>query len=188
MKNLKTNRLTRLGLLVAITVILAATPLGYIPAGALSFTIMVLPVVVAGVTMGLQGGIITGLAFGITSLIKAPSEALGQLIISYSGLFTVMVCVLPRFLVGAFSGLCGAYLAKKERVSVWAYALCGTVASVINTVFFLGLIYIFCSSLVEGAFGAAIWASVSIGGVVEAIANGVLSMLILKGLTSARIK
>ena len=44
MKSTKTTYLVRIALLMAITIVLAATPLGYIPAGVLSFTIMVLPV------------------------------------------------------------------------------------------------------------------------------------------------
>lgn len=77
MRNTKTAYLVRLALLMAITILLAATPLGYIPAGALSFTIMVLPVAVGGVLMGLPAGLILGLAFGVTSFLKAPTEALG---------------------------------------------------------------------------------------------------------------
>ena len=48
MKSTKTTYLVRIALLMAITIVLAATPLGYIPAGVLSFTIMVLPVGDAG--------------------------------------------------------------------------------------------------------------------------------------------
>lgn len=52
MKSTKTTYLVRIALLMAITIVLAATPLGYIPAGVLSFTIMVLPVAIGGVLMG----------------------------------------------------------------------------------------------------------------------------------------
>ena len=51
MKSTKTTYLVRIALLMAITIVLAATPLGYIPAGVLSFTIMVLPVAIGGVLM-----------------------------------------------------------------------------------------------------------------------------------------
>ena len=46
---------------------------GYIPAGVLSFTIMVLPVAIGGVLMGTPAGLILGLTFGVTSFIKAPT-------------------------------------------------------------------------------------------------------------------
>ena len=57
MNNKKISSLTRTALLAAITVLLAATPLGYIPAGVLSFTIMVLPVAIAGGTLDLGGAL-----------------------------------------------------------------------------------------------------------------------------------
>lgn len=178
MKNSKTVKLTRLALLMAITVILAATPLGYIPAGALSFTIMVLPVAVGGALMGVPAGLILGLTFGLTSLMKAPSEALGQLIISYSTLFTVIVCVLPRVAVGLFAGFMGKIMEKSNKKSPLMFAICGGGASIVNTVLFLGLIYIFCRPLIEGAFGVAIWSSVAVGGIVEMFANAFLTMII----------
>ena len=46
--------------------------------------------------MGTPAGLILGLTFGVTSFIKAPTEALGPLILSYSGLFTAFVCIVPR--------------------------------------------------------------------------------------------
>ena len=58
MKSTKTTYLVRIALLMAITIVLAATPLGYIPAGVLSFTIMVLPVAIGGVLMGTPAGLI----------------------------------------------------------------------------------------------------------------------------------
>ena len=65
MKSTKTTYLVRIALLMAITIVLAATPLGYIPAGVLSFTIMVLPVAIGGVLMGTPAGLILGLTFGV---------------------------------------------------------------------------------------------------------------------------
>ena len=118
MKSTKTTYLVRIALLMAITIVLAATPLGYIPAGVLSFTIMVLPVAIGGVLMGTPAGLILGLTFGVTSFIKAPTEALGQLILSYSGLFTAFVCIVPRVCVGLFAGL--MHNVMKGRLAVSA--------------------------------------------------------------------
>ena len=182
MKNTKTTRLVRIALLMAITIVLAATPLGYIPAGVLSFTIMVLPVAVGGVLMGMPAGLILGLTFGVTSFLKAPTEALGQLILSYSGLFTAFVCIVPRVCVGLFAGLMHNVMKSREKRPVWVYLLTGGGASFVNTVLFVGLIYGFCHGLVENAFGLAIWSSTLFGGVVEMTANAVLTMGIAKAL------
>lgn len=182
MRNNKTAYLVRLALMMAITILLAATPLGYIPAGALSFTIMVLPVAVGGVLMGLPAGLILGLTFGVTSFLKAPTEALGQLVLSYSGLFTAFVCIAPRVCVGLFAGLMHKAALRGERRPAWLYLIAGGGASLVNTALFVGLIYVFCHALVENAFGLAIWSSTLLGGVVEMAANAVLTMAVAKAL------
>lgn len=182
MKSTKTTALVRIGLLMAITILLAATPLGYIPAGPLSFTIMVLPVAVGGVLLGLPAGLVLGLTFGLTSLAKAPTEALGQLILGYSGLFTAFVCVVPRVCVGLFAGWMHGVLQKKKARPAWLYLLAGGGASFVNTALFVGLIYVFCHGLVENAFGLAIWSSTLLGGAVEMAANAVLTMAAAKAL------
>lgn len=182
MKNTKTAHLVRIALLMAITIVLAATPLGYIPAGALSFTIMVLPVAVGGVLLGMPAGLILGLTFGITSFIKAPTEALGQLVLSYSGLFTAFVCIAPRVCVGLFAGLVHKLTQRRAKRPAWMYLIAGGGASFVNTALFVGLLYVFCRPLIDGAFGVAIWSSTLLGGVVEMIANAVLTMVIAKAL------
>ena len=167
MKSTKTTYLVRIALLMAITIVLAATPLGYIPAGVLSFTIMVLPVAIGGVLMGTPAGLILGLTFGVTSFIKAPTEALGQLILSYSGLFT---------------GLMHNVMKGRQKQPAWLYLLAGGGSSFVNTALFVGMIYLFCHGIVENAFGLAIWSSTLLGGVVEMAANAVLTMAIAKAL------
>ena len=143
---------------------------------------MVLPVAIGGILLDIPSGIILGLAFGLTSFMKAPSEALGQIIISYSGIFAFIVCVVPRVCVGLFAGIMGSFIRKREKKSPILYLVCGAGSSLINTVFFMGLIYIFCQGLIEGAFGIAIWSSVAVGGVVELVCNGFLTFAIAKAL------
>lgn len=180
MKNNKTTKLVRLALLVAVTILLAATPLGYIyiPVIGLSLTIMALPVVLGGVLLGMPAGLILGLTFGITSFIKAPSEALGQLLLGYSPWLTAMICIVPRILIGAAAGAFGKLTLKHDNIIM--YSLSGLVCSLINTAGFVGLIYIFCHELVEGAFGVLVWSTTAIGGLGEAVLAAVLCALIIK--------
>lgn len=182
MKNIKTASLVRIALLMAVTVLLAATPLGYIyiPVIGLSYTIMVLPVAVGGVLMGIPTGLLLGLTFGITSLIKAPTEALGQLLLGYSPLVTVIICIVPRVLIGLVAGLFGKWTAKNDNIAL--YAVAGCACSLTNTLLFVGLVYIFCHSLVEGAFGVLVWSSTLIGGLGEAVLAALLCALVLKPL------
>lgn len=185
MNNAKISALTKTALLAAITVLLAATPLGYIPAGALSFTIMVLPVAIAGGTLDLSGALVCGLAFGVTSFFKAPGEALGQLILAHSGIMTAVICIVPRVCVGLFAGFAGRFVRKRKSAA--GYFFLGLGSSMVNTALFLGLLYIFCGQLVSGAFGVAIWSTTLAGGAVEAAANGILCAALLKALEKAHI-
>ena len=182
MKNTKTTSLVRIALLMAITIVLAATPLGYIPAGPLSFTIMVLPVAIGGVMLDKNAGLILGLTFGITSLISAPTQAMGQLLLAQSGILTAAICIVPRVLVGFVSGLFHKIHLKNGKRPLWVYLAAGGAASFTNTALFLGLIYIFSHTLIEGAFGIAIWSSLLVGGVMELAANAFFTMVIAKAL------
>ena len=157
MKSTKTTYLVRIALLMAITIVLAATPLGYIPAGVLSFTIMVLPVAIGGVLMGTPAGLILGL-------------------------FTAFVCIVPRVCVGLFAGLMHNVMKGRQKQPAWLYLLAGGGSSFVNTALFVGMIYLFCHGIVENAFGLAIWSSTLLGGVVEMAANAVLTMAIAKAL------
>lgn len=181
----KTSYIVRTALLMSITVLLAATPLGYVylPFIGLSLTIMVLPVALGGLLLGPPAGIILGLTFGITSLIKAPTEALGQLLLGYSPFMTALICILPRLLVGVLAGLCSTLIARGGRWSNFtACAVYGGLCSLVNTVGFVGLIYLFCHQLVENAFGLAVWSTTLVGGLAEAVLNALLAAAIVTAL------
>ena len=67
----KTRRLTQLALLVAIMLVLAFTPLGYLKLGpALEITFMTIPVAVGAILLGPASGAFLGGVFGLTSFIQ----------------------------------------------------------------------------------------------------------------------
>lgn len=182
MKKINTKFLARVGLLMAITIVLAATPLGYVPFPivGLSLTIMVLPVALGGSIMGIPTGLLLGLTFGLTSLMKAPSELLGQLLIAQSWVLTIFICVVPRIAVGLVAGVFKKPLVRKP--SWWLCALVGAATSLTNTVLFVGLIYVFSRPIVESNFGVVVWGSILLGGLGEAVLASVLCALIIKPL------
>ena len=59
-------RLTLAAFFVAIEIVLAITPLGYIPIGAISITTLHIPVILGGVLMGPGFGAMVGFVFGMT--------------------------------------------------------------------------------------------------------------------------
>ena len=80
-KRINTKYLVELALLVAIILIMAFTPIGYIKTAGLEIALLVVPVAVGAVVLGPKGGAILGAVFGITSFIQcfgmsAPKEAL----------------------------------------------------------------------------------------------------------------
>ena len=67
---LKTKQLVILGLLTAILLIMAYTPLGYLNVGILAITFNVIPVALAAIVLGPAGGAVAGAVFGLTSFLQ----------------------------------------------------------------------------------------------------------------------
>ena len=65
-----TKYLVEMALLVAIILLMAFTPIGYIKTAGLEITLIVIPVAVGAVTLGPAAGAILGGVFGIPSFIQ----------------------------------------------------------------------------------------------------------------------
>jgi uncharacterized membrane protein len=87
-----TRTLTLSGILGAISIVLGATPLGFIPVptAAGSATIMHIPAILAGTLEGPLAGALTGLIFGLHSFMRAGAPFFADPIIA----------LLPRILIG----------------------------------------------------------------------------------------
>lgn len=172
----RNQKMTRAAMLGAITVVLAATPLGYIPLNpALTITLMVVPVALGGLVLGWPVGLCLGLVFGITSFVRAPTEALGVLLLQQSLLLAFLGCVVPRAVVGLVADGCGRLICKNEKLRrVWFYALAGFLCSLCNTVLFLGFIWLAFDSAVTGITLAVLLGFVVSNGIFEMIANSIL--------------
>lgn len=119
---LTTRQITTAGLLVALTVVMAATGIGFIPvptpAGAA--TLMHLPVILAGMIEGPVVGALTGLIFGLFTL---------------QYLADPLVVLPARLLIGVLSWL--VYRSFRNRVLGAGFA--AAVGSATNTIGTLGL-------------------------------------------------
>ncbi len=67
--NSQTLKMVQMAILVAIMLIFAYTPLGYLKAGPIEITFMVLPVAIGAIILGPAVGAILGGIFGVTSFI-----------------------------------------------------------------------------------------------------------------------
>ena len=65
MKKNKTLEMVQLAVLIAIMLILAFTPLGYLRIGPLAISLMTIPVVIGAMILGPAGGAVLGLVFGL---------------------------------------------------------------------------------------------------------------------------
>ena len=101
MKKLNTKEITVVGILLALMIVLAATPLGFIPIGPINATTIHIPVIIAAVLYGRKISLIMGLFFGLISFARA---FLNPSIVSFI-LMDPFVSIIPRILMGYLTGL-----------------------------------------------------------------------------------
>lgn len=155
MKNGKISRMAQLALLLAVLLVMAFTPLGYLNIGPLSVTFLVIPVVVGAVVLGGRAGLALGLAFGITSFVQCFGiSAFGVALMGIDPLATALICIVPRVLVGLFSRLIFRAL-EGRRIACYAASAVG---SLTNSVLFLGgVVVFFGNSEYLRAFGSNVF-------------------------------
>jgi len=95
--SLSVKKMTIVGVLGGISIILGMTPLGFIPIGPANATIMHIPVIIGAIIEGpIVGGLI-GLIFGLFSMFQAMTNPTTPLSFTF---LNPIVSVLPRVLIG----------------------------------------------------------------------------------------
>lgn len=141
-------RLSILSLFSALILLMAFTPLGYLKTVGVEISFLMVPVAAGAALLGPIGGLILGTLFGITSLIQAASglSLFGFTLFGINPICTVLVCLIPRMLMGLFSGLIAKAFAKSEKESistgVRSVVTCLS-APLFNTIMFMGLLILF---------------------------------------------
>ena len=196
MKNsFKPRQTTLLGLLCGILIIMSVTPLGYLRLGALSITLNMIPVAVAAVAMGISGGAITGLVFGLTSFFSAATggSTMGIFMMNISPALTFVQSVLPRLLMGISVGVIHWLVCRGKDRKAAAYAA-GFFAAFLNTLFYMtSLVLLFGNTdYVQGLIGGRsiiifMCAFVGINAVFEVICSTVATGLVGIALDKAHL-
>lgn len=195
MKKKGTLYLVQMALLVAIIILMAFTPIGYIRMPGLEITLIVVPVAVGAVLMGPAGGAILGGVFGITSFIQCfGMSPFGAALLQINPVWTFLVCVPTRILAGWLAGLIfygmqklrSKGMEKKglqaegngEKSSFTKYLphyVANLACPVFNTIFFMSTlcIFFFQTDFIQGLAGGAnvfafVVAFVGINGLIEA--------------------
>lgn len=199
-KSKNTKFITLMGVLLAIEIIMAFTPLGFVPLGFTKATTIHIPVVIGAIFLGPLAGIILGGAFGILSIIiNTVSPALTSFVFSpfitiggaQGNIWSLVIALVPRMLIGIVAYYSYKWVSKIDKTKVIAYATAGVVGSLINTVLVMSGIYIFFGQqyaaakevTFEALFGV-IMGIIGINGIPEAIVAAIIVALVCKVLKS----
>ena len=137
-------KMVQMAILIAIMLILAFTPLGYLKFGLIEITLMVIPVAVGAIVLGPLCGAILGGVFGITSFIQCFGfSAFGAFVLGINPWLTFITCLVPRILCGWLSGLIFQALKKIDKTKIVSYVVASLSTALLNTIFFVGCVVLF---------------------------------------------
>ena len=145
-KQLKTSQFTMLGLMIAILLLMAYTPLGYLNIGPLAITFNMIPVAISAIVLGPVGGAIAGAVFGITSFLQCigigGTSAMGAMLFSINPILAFIQRFIPRLLDGLLLGYIFQGLRKKTKNIYVSCAVTGFFSAFLNTLFFMTLLVV----------------------------------------------
>lgn len=180
----KTNELVLTGLFTAIIIIMAFTPLGYIPLVVINATIIHIPVILGSLFCGPKKGAFLGFVFGFTSCLKATivggtlssfvfSPVLAASLVGTSGIFkSLFIAFVPRILVGVIPYF--VYIGIKKVLASEKKNLWGTVLNVLMSVFLAFGVYAFLGKMSESLSQAAtLGIGIAVGAVVFIVVEAV---------------
>ncbi len=172
-RSLSTKKMTVIGMLGAVSIVLGMTPLGFIPIGPTKATIMHIPVIIAAMIEGPLVGAIVGLIFGIFSLIQSVTS---PTVVSFV-FWNPLVSVVPRVLIGIVSYYSYASIRKIVKNDTLAVAITGAIGTLTNTVGVLFMIYILYAVRFVEAIGQD---ASSVGKIIMGIGitNGIPEMIV----------
>ena len=177
----KTARLVQYALLMALLAVLGFTPLGFIMVPPVSITILHIPVILGAVLFGPGCGALLGLEFGLISMVRAimaPTPPIDMLVspaASGAPVQAIVLCILPRVLLGVIAGALFLALKKLLRKDSLAAGISAAAAAVCHTVGVLGCLWFFFKALPLRQVFLAI---VGVNGLLELAAAILLTALI----------
>ena len=197
-----TRWVVSVGLMAAIIIVLANTPLGMIQLPIIKATTVHIPVIIGAILLGPAAGAILGGVFGICSLI---SNTMAPTLLSFAfspflsttGIVgackAIWISVGCRILIGVVAGWLWKLLKKLKYHQIVSLAITGFVGSMVNTVAVMGSIYLlFAQQYAEAKDVAitAVWGlvmgTVTASGIPEAIAAAVIVTVVTNVLLKAR--
>ena len=196
-KRFTPRQITLLGLLTGILLLMSFTPLGYLNIGPLAITFNMIPVAIAGISLGPKGGAITGAVFGMTSFLQCLGiggiSQMGAIFFGINPFFAFIQRFVPRLVTGIVVGFLYRYVKNIFSHTAAGYAT-GFFAAFLNTALFMGaLLLLFGSTAyVQNLMGGRnvivfICGFVGINAVFEMIAYTVITGILSSVLAKARL-
>ena len=184
-KKLTIQWMTGTAMMVAVTLVLANTPLGLIKMPFLTATTLHIPVIIATLVLGLEAGLVTGVVFGVNSLISNLTNA------SFFAPFFInpLVSVLPRVLfpvaVYMIAKLLERLLSRWDSHHLVTYIAASAIGTALHTFMVMGMIYLLnaqkiAQMLMDGAGvpEAIAQRGVGTGIAVLGVTNGIPEMIV----------
>lgn len=192
------RKLTTVSILIAIQLILSATPIGFISWGVTRATTMHIPVIIGAILLGPKIGALLGGVFGlislvtnivtptITSFVFSPFYSVGA---NSGNLYSLVIVFVPRILIGIVAGTLFLGLQKVHVSKTVSCILAGIAGSLTNTVLVMSGIFVFFGQNYASAKQIAysellgvIGTVISTNGVMEAVLAAILIPLIARPL------
>jgi uncharacterized membrane protein len=183
------------GLMIAIAIIMAFTPLGTIPLPVVSVTIGILPAIITVMVLGFLPGLTVAAVVGLCSMIRAYVMPTGIL---FPFIQNPLVSVLPRMLIAVTVFLMFKALISTKLPRSAAVGIAAATGSVTNTAAFLGALWIIYAAPLHEAIMAnpdiphvTVWAFllgiITSNAILEVIANTIIATLVVTALSKARL-
>lgn len=189
MKNTKNFTLT--AMFLAILILLAVTPLGFIPIGPINATTMHIPVIIASIVLGPRLGAFLGGTFGLISMIRSTvvqtplsfvfSPFIPVIGTDHGSLKALLIAFIPRILIGVVPYFVFKGMQKliKNKVNTVSLFIAGLAGSLVNTILVMNMIYFLFQHDYAQVIGkninavySAVLAVIFTSGVPEAIVAG----------------
>ena len=195
---------------ISIQIVMTLIPfLGFIPFFAVAITTLHIPTILAGILLGVKGGAILGLAFGIMSVVNATIRP-GLLSFMFSPFaptpvgfsgnpLSLIVALVPRILLGVLAALIYQFiknrgweltLNKQKGLKLGAATIAAVIATMLHTAMVLGLwVIIFADPLSAALESADLGSNVLAftGGIIvsNAIFEAILAGVLMTGFVLA---
>ncbi|MCL2136602.1 MAG: ECF transporter S component [Coriobacteriia bacterium] len=197
--NSRTLFITQFSALLAIEIIFCFTPLGSLPAfGPIVATLGMIPVVITSILLGTKPGTVMGALTGLFSFIVwtfmppsplvafvfSPFHSFGEI---SGGIGSLLICFVPRTLVGTVAGLTYTSLSKAiEGKRVLRISISAAAGSMTNTLGVMGGIWLFFgeqySSIAGSTMLIIVGTTILMSGIPEALASLVISSAVCEPL------